>query len=204
MFEVTQNQHDTYTIAPDNDSERQFTAEIDGTEIELAIVAQIDDMRELLSDNEIRRMGVGEYIYTLSVWIVPTAEHTDIQIKEKVLSTYGTDLDDIDYLPHMTVEYGYGVPVNPESISRESEKGDIDLVEDGKKIGFTEWDDAEQYVNEYLPKKAVGISGLVGFYLDNRINRIGETGWDRLTEVAIDPDYDGFQAALNRNGVGAD
>jgi len=78
--------------------------------------------------------------------------------------------------------YGGGVPVNMESVSS-SKKCDVDSkVNEDPNFGtyrrFKTMDDADKYIREVHCHNVNAVMGLIGFYLDRGVNRIGTTGWD--------------------------
>lgn len=199
MFTATRTRHDQYVIEPDDSG--NFTAEMDGEQIELLLVADINDMAEHLTNRELREMDFGDHVFTVNLQIVPTADSTKPAAKDKLASTYGANRD--EFTPEMTVGYGSGIPIDPESITDEESPAadDLDIESTGKQVSFTSWEDAEKYVENHIPGKAPAIAGLVGFYLDRPINRIGETGWDRLRELAVNPDSRSLDAAIDRHAA---
>ena len=193
MFESTRCTNELFVIQPDSDIE--FTAEMDGEEIGLVAVVQIQDSRGLLTDEERKDLGLDEYPFVVSMWLVPDGESVS---KETDAGWYNDE-----YYPEELAEYGKGVPVNPESARIVENDGvgvedELDFDVEGNQVAFREWDAAERYVTEFIPEKMPVIRGMVGFWLDKPFNRIGTTGWDRLRSITIDPDYNAFSASLDR------
>ena len=74
------------------------------------------------------------------------------------------------------MSYGYGIPIDSET-----------CIDDDNKL-------------DTIIKTAMSVagaySGLIGFYLDKQVNRIGNTGWDFLAEYCNDLDI--VKAAIDR------
>ena len=92
--------------------------------------------------------------------------------------------------------YSGGVPVNMEGISG-AVKCDVDnetrtfknAYGERKTRVFRTIEDALEYAKTVYAHNAIALFGLVGFWLDKRVNLIGTTGWDIIELQASNKDY---------------
>jgi hypothetical protein len=96
--------------------------------------------------------------------------------------------------------YGGGIPVNIESVSGSKTCGaDSKIIENsrgGDFRHFKTFDDAEKYIKTVYASNISAVMGLIGFYLDNRVNGIGTTGWDFIYNMTEGRDL--FKPAWDR------
>ena len=83
-----------------------------------------------------------------------------------------------------------GVMINPNwcRASNEDWNG-IDYEERDNRFYFASWDDASKFVQQILKVRLEGIMGMIGFFLDERINKIGSTGWDMIESMVYGKNF---------------
>lgn len=95
--------------------------------------------------------------------------------------------------------YGGGIPFNPDSITSSrvcNVDSEIITHNNCKLRHFKNWEDADKYIREIYIPHTDAVMGLVGFYLDRSLNRVGTTGWDFIYNMTEGTDW--LQPALDR------
>lgn len=157
--------------------------QIGRNKIPLGIICEIYDLREIdrAHDNDI-------YPYFVETSIVPLKHHKKF-IKDM-------DQKPTNQLSEILEAYQYagGIPINMESVQGAAKtKADHEIRHikhatfghEIKTVRFRTYEDAEQYIKDIYSHNACAIFGLIGFYLDRPINRIGWTGWDVLSNQVL-------------------
>ena len=152
-------------------SKEPFTVELDTKEIKLHLFIEYLDMSECIADCNTQEVSIG---------IVPTFDSLSEEHKNQILSQYTADekermLANPAALLYDILVYGYKIALHTET------------TEDLNKV-------------DHLIKSAVAVSpcvsGLIGFDLDRVFNRIGNTGWDFLSNYCENANL--VQLAMNR------
>lgn len=193
MFEATRTTRDLYLLEPTEG--RTFTCQIDGEEIELVGVARIENLREVLTDAELRDLGLLDHHIAVSLYLVPSETGVSPDVE------YGWHHG--EYYPEDVVRDGKGVPIDPESVQTDGqtptgERFDALVDEEHTEVAFADWEEAEEYVTDVIAGRMDAVAGMVGFYLDRAWNRVGTTGWDRLRSLTVDPEYDEIHESVKR------
>jgi len=77
-----------------------------------------------------------------------------------------------------------GVPVKLDWCrSMNEDWNGIDYKEENGDYYFASWDDADKFVDRILKTRLSGVMGMIGFLLDEPINRIGSSGWDMIESM---------------------
>ena len=152
-------------------SKEPFTVELDTKEIKLHLFIEYLDMSECIADCNTQEVSIG---------IVPTFDSLSEEHKNQLLSQYTADekermLANPAALLYDILVYGYKIALHSET------------TEDLNKV-------------DHLIKSAVAVSpcvsGLIGFDLDRVFNRIGNTGWDFLSNYCENANL--VQLAMNK------
>ena len=152
-------------------SKEPFTVELDTKEIKLHLFIEYLDMSECIADCNTQEVSIG---------IVPTFDSLSEEHKNQILSQYTADekermLANPAALLYDILVYGYKIALHTET------------TEDLNKV-------------DHLIKSAVAVSpcvsGLIGFDLDRVFNRIGNTGWDFLSNYCENANL--VQLAMNK------
>ena len=146
------NHYDTIWI-----SKEPFKVELDTKEIELHLFIEYLNMSECIADCNTQEVSIG---------VIPTFDSLSDKHKNDLLSQFAEE-DREQYKANPTsllydiLVYGFKITLHNET------------TEDLNKV-------------DYLIKSAVAVSpcvsGLIGFDLDKMQNRIGNTGWDFLSD----------------------
>ena len=152
-------------------SKEPFTVELDTKKIKLHLFIEYLDMSECIADCNTQEVSIG---------IVPTFDSLSEEHKNQLLSQYTADekermLANPAALLYDILVYGYKIALHTET------------TEDLNKV-------------DHLIKSAVAVSpcvsGLIGFDLDRVFNRIGNTGWDFLSNYCENANL--VQLAMNK------
>lgn len=152
-------------------SKESFTVELDTKKIKLHLFIEYLDMSECIADCNTQEVSIG---------IVPTFDSLSEEHKNQILSQYTADekermLANPATLLYDILVYGYKIALHTET------------TEDLNKV-------------DHLIKSAVAVSpcvsGLIGFDLDRVFNRIGNTGWDFLSNYCENANL--VQLAMNK------
>ena len=152
-------------------SKEPFTVELNAKEIELHLFIEYLDMSEYTADCNTQEISIG---------VIPTFNSLTDKYKDSILNQYPKEKQD-------------SVKDNPKALL-------YDIMAYG--LNITLHTETTQNVNEvdHLIKSAIAISpcvsGLIGFDLDRMFNRIGNTGWDLLSDYCEGTDL--LQLALER------
>lgn len=152
-------------------SKEPFTVELDTKKIKLHLFIEYLDMSECIADCNTQEVSIG---------IVPTFDSLSEEHKNQILRDYTADekermLANPAALLYDILVYGYKLTLHTET------------TEDLNKV-------------DHLIKSAVAVSpcvsGLIGFDLDRVFNRIGNTGWDFLSNYCENANL--VQLAMNK------
>ena len=152
-------------------SKEPFTVELDTKKIKLHLFIEYLDMSECIADCNTQEVSIG---------VVPTFDSLSEEHKNQILSQYTADekermLANPAALLYDILVYGYKIALHSET------------TEDLNKV-------------DHLIKSAVAVSpcvsGLIGFDLDRVFNRIGNTGWDFLSNYCENANL--VQLAMNK------
>lgn len=152
-------------------SKEPFTVELDTKEIKLHLFIEYLDMSECIADCNTQEVSIG---------IVPTLDSLSEEHRNQILRDYTADekermLANPAALLYDILTYGYKITLHAET------------TEDLNKV-------------DHLIKSAVAVSpcvsGLIGFDLDRVFNRIGNTGWDFLSNYCENANL--VQLAMNK------
>lgn len=152
-------------------SKEPFTIQLDTKDIDLHLFIEYIDMSEYMENTQTQEISIG---------VVPSFISLTDKYKDGILSQYTKE--DRECIKNNTRELLY------------------DIMTYGLKIVLHT--ETTQNVNEvdHLIKSAVAVSpcvsGLIGFDLDRVFNRIGNTGWDFLSDYCEGADL--LQLALKR------
>lgn len=152
-------------------SKEPFTVELGTKKIKLHLFIEYLDMSECIADCNTQEVSIG---------IVPTFDSLSEEHKNQILRDYTADekkrmLANPAALLYDILVYGYKIALHTET------------TEDLNKV-------------DHLIKSAVAVSpcvsGLIGFDLDRVFNRIGNTGWDFLSNYCENANL--VQLAMNK------
>ena len=161
-------------------SKEPFKVQLDTKEIELHLFIEYLDMSEYTADCNTQEISIG---------VIPTFDSLSDKNKNNILSKIKAE-DRKQYKANPTALlydimcYGFKLTLHTET------------TEDFNKV-------------DYLIKSAVAVSpcvsGLIGFDLDRMFNRIGNTGWDFLSDYCEGADLvklamDKFRKDVNKEG----
>ena len=161
-------------------SKEPFKVELDTKEIELHLFIEYLDMSEYIADCNTQEVSIG---------VIPTFDSLSEEHKNALLSRFTAE-DREQYKANPTallydiMRYGFKLTLHTET------------TEDLNKV-------------DHLIKSAVAVSpcvsGLIGFDLDRMLNRIGNTGWDFLSDYCEGADLmklaiDKFRKDVNKEG----
>ena len=159
-------------------SKEPFKVELDTKEIELHLFIEYLDMSEYMADCNTQEISIG---------VIPTFDSLSDNNKNRILREYSAE-DREQYKANPTallydiLSYGFKLTLHTET------------TEDLNKV-------------DHLIKSAVAVSpcvsGLIGFDLDRMFNRIGNTGWDFLSDYCEGADLmklamDKFRKDVNK------
>jgi len=155
-------------------------------EVQLAVYVEYLDTKDYDSEaNE-------DYPYVVDAHIVV---HPDSLTEEGIKYSKVPEADRV-YIENLHHNFG-GVPVKQKWCSGMNEDWlGIEYIEEDGEYKFASWDDAEKYVNKILKNRLQGLMGMIGFYLDEQINRIGSTGWDMIEGMVYGKNF--IENALNK------
>lgn len=143
----------------------------DEMEVPLILVAKITDMYDATGDEQFK-----EQPFAVSFEISPRPDMIDKKHYEGVLAMSGLaddyTADDYDALFTDYIEgYAGGIPLNQEEFNKR----------------FKDEDEAEKFImSKEINDKLSAVSGMIGFYLDGRINRAGNSRWGYLAHMVDD------------------
>jgi len=180
MWDIIELDEHTYLIKPKD--EKEFTCILnDDTEVKLGIIAEQINWRD--HDPKYDKY---QYFIGLQFSIFPIDPiHPDI-LKE-ALRCMGLDEEDVTDEAKIYAVYKYagGVPCTG-FIIYAIEKNIASLDREGYEV--PSWEEADRAVR-LAAKIAPALSGTIGFILDQRVNRIGNTGWDIIEFIVNNYDY---------------
>lgn len=152
-------------------SKKPFKVELDTKEIELHLYIEHIDMSQYDPEYNTQEVSIG---------IVPTFNSLSEEHKNQIIKDYTSDeknklLTNPTSLLYEILTYGFKIALHTET------------TEDLNKV-------------DYLIKSAIAVSpcvsGLIGFDLDRVFNKIGNTGWDFLSDYCEGVDL--IQLAMDR------
>lgn len=167
-----------------NDRETKFTETYDGTLIENEPFTVELDSKEVKLHLYIEDTDMSEYDDTkehiITIGIVPAFESLTEEHQKDILGQFTEE--DQEYFKNHTEEllqdcilYGFAITLRSETVT------------DLRKLKHT--------INSAIAVRS-GVKGLIGFELDRYVNRIGNTGWDFLSDYC--EGADSFKLAYNR------
>ena len=160
------NHYDTIWI-----SKEPFKVQLDTKEIELHLFIEYLDMSECIADCNTQEISIG---------VIPTFNSLSDKHKNDLLRQF-TEEDREQY------------KANPTSLL-------YDILVYGLKITLHTETTEDLNKVDHLIKSAVAVSpcvsGLIGFDLDRMFNRIGNTGWDLLSDYCEGADL--IELAMNK------
>ena len=160
------NHYDTVWI-----SKEPFTVELDTKEIELHLFIEHLDMSEYTADCNTQEISIG---------VIPTFNSLKKKHQDSILNQF-------------TAEEQEHYKANPTALL-------YDIMCYGFKITLHTETTEDLNKVDHLIKSAVAVSscvrGLIGFDLDRMFNRIGNTGWDFLSDYCEGADL--LQLAMDR------
>lgn len=167
-----------YLLAADDSD--QFTCGIDDREIRLVLAAElIDHQAHGIPFPDDSPIGV-EFV------ILPDARDVHPDTREQAAGS--REFTELDMLM-----YSGGIPIgNAAGLIGDPDEGIDHVMADGYPM-FPDAEDAEAYIEQALDDLLPQLVVMIGFFLDKRVNMLGATGWDLLTEWCVDPDYDGLK-----------
>lgn len=141
---------------------KPFTVELDSKEIKLHLYIEDMDMADYDDCTD----------HIVSINVVPTFESLSEKNQQSILSQFPEDehdmiLKDTQGLLYEVLCYGFNVPL--------------------RSVTVTDLSELEHTINSAIAVRSA-VSGLIGFELDRRVNRIGNTGWDFLSSYCEDTD----------------
>jgi len=180
MWDIIELSEYIYLIKPKD--EKEFTCILDDdTEVKLGILAEQINWRD--HDPEYDK---DQYFIGLQFSILPIDPiHPDI-LKE-ALRCIGIKPEDATEEAKIYAVYRYagGVPCTAMIIHTiEHNFGRLDREE----FDFKSWKDADRVVR-FAAKIAPAVSGLIGFILDQPVNRIGNSGWEVINYIVKNRDF---------------
>ena len=183
MWDIAELDEYTYLIKPKD--REQFTCILDDdTKVKLGIIAEQINWREYEA-----KYDKYEYYIGLQFFIIPL-EPIHPEVLKEALKCVGFDPeDDLSEEAKIYAVYRYagGVPCTVTIINTiEQNFGELDR----EGFEFKSWEDADKVV-ELAAKIAPAMSALIGFILDQPVNRIGNTGWEIIEHIVENYDYIG-------------
>ena len=152
-------------------SKEPFTVELDTKDIKLHLFIEYLDMSECIADCNTQDVSIG---------VIPTFDSLSKKHQDSILNQFTAEeqehyKDNPTALLYDIMTYGFKITLHTET------------TEDLNKV-------------DHLIKSAVAVSpcvsGLIGFDLDRMFNRIGNTGWDFLSDYCEGADL--LQLATDR------
>lgn len=153
-------------------SKEPFTVQLDSKDIDLHLFIEYMDLSELMEDTETQEISIG---------VIPSFDSLTDKYKDGILSQYTKEEQD-------------SIKDNPKALLYNVMAYDLKI---------TLHTETTQNMNEvdHLIKSAIAVSpcvsGLIGFDLDRTFNRVGNTGWDFLSDYCEGADL--LQLALDRH-----
>ena len=172
--------------------DKDWNAEIGDKEINLGLVCEATDMESAVGGFE-----DDKYPISLNCSVMVNPKDMSKKYKDKIES-YSDDKTNI----FDAYSYDGGIPATHflDGISGSAKTTAKCIQRDGK-WGKGMWceseDDALQYAKDIYQHNAQAMFGLIGFLLDQPINRIGNSGWDIVEHQAFGIDY--IDKALSRH-----
>lgn len=150
-------------------SKESFTVELNSKDVELHLFIEYTDLSEFMEDTLTQEISIG---------VLPSFKSLSENHKRGILGQFtgehGSQLTDRELLSEV-FDYGLKLALHTETTQNMNEV-------------------------DHLIKSAIAVSpcvsGLIGFDLDRMFNRIGNTGWDFLSEYCEGADL--LQLALER------
>ena len=152
-------------------SKEPFTVELDTKDIKLHLFIEYLDMSECIADCNTQDVSIG---------VIPAFNSLSKKHQDSILNQFTADekermLADPTALLYVIMTYGFKITLHTETTEN------VDDV-------------------DHLIKSAIAVSscvrGLIGFDLDRMFNRIGNTGWDFLSDYCEGADL--LQLATDR------
>ena len=149
---------------------KSFTVELDNKDVQLHLFIEDIDMSEYEDTQD----------HVITIGVVPSFDSLTTEHQQDILNQYMEDdregmLENKDALITDILSYGFSVPLHTVTIKNPNE--------------------VEHAIDSAIAVR-FGVSGLIGFELDRPRNRIGNTGWDLLSDYC--EGVDSVQVALNR------
>ena len=171
---------------------KNANCEIEGRTIRLGLVCEIFDWREID-----KQYDQDVFPFSIETSIIPHPLELTSKIMEQALRGVKVVRDEFVAAAEV-YQYAGGIPVDMESVQTKEPK-ESSIVSEirtlrhhlGKTIKvrhFASLEDAQAFIRQVISLRAVTLFGLVGFYLDHQMNRIGNTGWDLLEEQVAGKD----------------
>ena len=173
--------------------DKNWTAILSEKEIKLNLVCEAIDMDGATGET------MDGYPIMLACAIMVDSKDMSKKYKKEVSQSMesSTIFDAYEYSGGVTVNHTLNSITEVKPVSHTNAK--CKIIDDkkwGKEVWCETTDDALQYAKDIYSSKAEALFGLVGFVLDQPINRIGNTGWDILEQQALAIDY--IQKRLNQ------
>jgi len=174
------------------DKNDNFSCELENKRVKLGLMCEIIDLGDISNEyaDEI-------YPYVIECSIVPL-EYGKKFVKE-VCESGGITKKEMNELN--AYMYAGGIPVNMSAIKGEDKTtADFEMRTQkhatfGNEIKvphFRTEDDAVRYIKDIYAKNVYALFGMVGFWLDNPVNKIGRTGWDIIEHQVNDKELKMF------------
>jgi hypothetical protein len=188
-FEIQTATHRHYVLGPGDDG--RFECQIGGEDVPLLIGGEILNLADLGMELEPEE----EYVFAVD-WQIMVAPET-VCSEYAHNATHGEESQNYSIIDGMI--YSGGPTVSFYSEINPEEDVDVDhIVDDAGRCPsplFRSREDIDEYVEEYVLDRASGVAGLIGFFLDKPVNRIGATGWNMI-EKQLDYEKPGLMAPM--------
>jgi len=171
-----------------------FTCELeDGRKVYLGLVCEAIDLQELSDEYDDDPYPV---MLQTQVVVAPKSLSKEF-LEEAKKSVFDYELENDGVKVYIAYSYAGGVPVNLEGI-KGSATSNVDsevrtsshpIYGEIKTRYFRSVKDALQYAKDVYAHNCRALFGLIGLYLDRRLNLIGTTGWDIIQLQALNKDY---------------
>ena len=171
--------------------DKNWKAVIDDREINLDLVCEAIDMESATGE-----VKDEEYPILLTCSIMVDPKDMSSKYKKDVKESAG------EFSLYDAYYYSGGVLADRalsgmEPVKKIPTRAECKVIEnDGKDVWCKTEEDAITYAKDVYSEKAQALFGLIGFVLDNPVNRIGNTGWDIIEYQAEGTDY--IRKALER------
>jgi len=169
-----------------------FTCELeDGRKVYLGLVCEAIDLQELSDEYD-----DDPYPVMLITQVIVAPDSLDEEFLKRA-NDEGLEFNNDGIKVYLTYAYSGGVPVNLEGI-KGSVTSNVDsevrtsshpIYGEIKTRYFRSVKDALQYAKDVYTHNCRALFGLIGLYLDRRLNLMGTTGWDIIQLQALNKDY---------------